>query len=227
MQHQQRVVGRPRLRVARQGRFEEVLPASVGRVLARPEPETAEDALRVGIHHERWLLRCVEHDAVRRLRADAPCPEERGPEFVLRQGEQFAEAAVRSGQVQERSQLARLLAVLPARPDEHLQFLRRQHVHRFEAKHARRPQPGQRSLNVRPGRVLHQDRPHDNLERVRARLPHPAAPAVHGVELRQDRPQPRFVRSGDEHARVLSLRHASPSRAAARRPPSSPPPRRR
>lgn len=182
-------------RLARQVRHKQPLQFVVGGILAR-QPQTRGDAARVSVDDEYGLGRGVEDDRVGGLGADAIDRQQflaQALDIAPEQVRQLAAVLVVQ-KSHERFQLFRLEVVIAGGADQFryaclaraVQALRLEQSRTFQILHC--------LFDVRPRRVLRQDRPYDHLERGIA------GPPVLGTEMcveqSIDLPQSRF-HSGD------------------------------
>src|SRR6185295_17479262 len=153
------------------------------------EPEPREDAPRVRVDHEQRETRGIEDDRIGRFASDAVNGQEtlaQAPRILL--AHPFHPAPVRLLQeVQERPDAPSLDPIGPGRADERSDARGREGMEALEGKAARPPQSAERPLYVRPGRVLHQDRPETDFERAPTRPPRrvPEAPKQPPVDCQE------------------------------------------
>jgi hypothetical protein len=155
------------------------LPGVVVLGVGGPKRQPSEQPHRISIHGEGGLASGVTDHCVSGLRPNAPGRQQLATQQDRLECHQALEPTVPLCQCEERAQLERLLAVLPARPDEFLELLRAERTHRLRCQRSSGHKPFDRALDVRPHGVLHKDAAHRDLERVSIGPPVPTTPGVH------------------------------------------------
>jgi len=212
---QERVILVEEGRIVRQVGHEEGLDSLVAGVRIH-EPVAGQDALGVGIDDEDRPAGRVERDGVCRLGPDARDPVELGTERGQREVEESPEAApvARSHVLREGADSPRLQPKRPRWTEQSGELAGGQREHGAEVERARGAQACNRPLGVAPGRVLREDRSHDDLEARAGRPPvlrpvptvEPVVKAEQAATTRRGARQERRRRQHGEF--IIKTRHA-------------------
>jgi hypothetical protein len=158
----------------------------------------------------------VEGDGIRRLGPDAGDPAQLGAERGQRKREEPLEAASVAPRhvTREPAQAPRLQPERPGRAEQRREPGRGQPEHGAEVERAGRAQPCDRPLGVAPGRVLREDRSHDDLEAGAGGPPvlravTPVEPVVESQQAATTRRGSRQERRRRQHGGfIIRTRHA-------------------
>jgi hypothetical protein len=126
----------------------------------------AEDAVRVGIHHEHWMAARVQKDGIRRFRTDPMNGQQLLSQFRRGRTEHAGQrtAVPLAKKSDEGLQLLGLLPEVSRRTDQPRQPCCGDAFHAGWSQQVRATQVRQRLFDVCPGRALRQDRAHDHLK---------------------------------------------------------------